>query len=165
MTAMVFRWEGDVFMPLRRFAKACDAEFTIGELYRLEAVAERSAKSHSHYFACVADAWANLPDDQAAQFPTSEHLRKWALIKAGYRDERSIVCASKAEAQRVAAFIKPMDEYAVVVVREAVVLVLTAKSQSTKAMGGKDFQDSKTKVLEILSDLVGVTPKALEAAQ
>jgi hypothetical protein len=75
------------------------------------------------------------------EFPTAEVLRKKMLIRAGYADERSIVCASKAEAQRVAAFVKPMDEYAVVTVREAVVRVYTAQSQSIKAMGAKPFPD------------------------
>lgn len=160
---IVYRWEGDAMVPLSRFARTCGEAFTVGEYYRMEVREERSVKSHSHYFACIADAWENLPEDQASQFPTAEHLRKWALVKAGYRDERSIVCASKAEAQRVAAFIKPLDEYAVVIVREAVVMVLTAKSQSVKAMGRVDFQASKDKVLGILSEMIGVTPKALEA--
>jgi len=38
------------------------------------------------------------------------------------------------EAQRIAAFIKPMDTYAMVIVNECVVTVYTAKSQSLKAM-------------------------------
>jgi hypothetical protein len=97
----------------------------------------------------------NLPEQLADRFATSEHLRKWALIKAGYRDERTIVCASKSEAQRIAAFFKPMDDFAVVVSREATVISWTAKSQSVKAMGNKVFQESKTKVLDVLSEMIG----------
>lgn len=49
-----------------------------------------------------------------------------------------------------------LDDYAVITVREAVVRVYTAQSQSMKAMGAKTFQDSKTKVLDALDDLLGV---------
>lgn len=151
---MFFIWEGDVMRP--RSARAADAAFVIGEHYLLTEVQDRSLNSHQHFFAAIAECWKSLPEDQAERFPTPEHLRKWALIKAGYRDERSIVCTTKAEAQRVAAFVKPMDDYAVVLVHEAVVIVYTAKSQSVKAMGREDFQKSKTAVLEVLAELLGV---------
>ncbi len=89
-------------------------------------------------------------------FPTAEHLRKFALIRCGYSDQRQIVCASKAEAQRVAGFVRPMDEYAVVTTSEAVVSVFTAQSQSRKAMGHRPFQESKNKVLDYIAGLLGV---------
>ena len=159
---MLFRWNAEkaVMVPLRA-NHACKT-FVDEETYRLGVIEERSANSHSHYFAALNEAWGNLPDAMAERFPTVEHLRKYALIQCGFRDERSIACASKAEALRIAAFIKPMDGYAVVIVREAVVMVYTAKSQSMKAMGKADFQDSKQKVLDIVSDLIGVTTKQLE---
>lgn len=142
--------------------RAADRAYVIGEVYRLVPHEERSARSHNHYFASLHEAWTNLPEEAAERFPSVDHLRKWALIKAGFRDERSIACSSKAEAQRIAAFVKPMDEFAVVVVREAVVVVLTAKSQSVKAMGKQDFQASKDAVLEIVSELIGVKPDQLQ---
>src|SRR3546814_8478118 len=113
--------------------RLADRYYVVGETYSLVPQEDRSAVSHRHYFVSLHDAWTNLPEDAAERFQTSEHLRKWALIRAGYRDERSIVCASKAEAQRLAAFIKPMDDYAVVLVSEAVVKVCTAKSQDRKS--------------------------------
>ena len=81
-------------------------------------------------------------------------MRKWALIRTGFRDERSIVCASKAEAERVAAFVKPMDDFAIVIAHEASVLVYTAKSQSMKAMGAKEFQRSKEAVLDYCQGMI-----------
>lgn len=166
MTAVPFyyTWDGEAMIPLPRFQKACDAAFVAGERYKLEPIEERSALSHRHYFAAVNDAWLNLRETEAERFATSEHLRKWALIKAGYHDERTIVCSSKAEAHRLAAFIKPMDEYAVVLVFDATVRAYTAKSQSLRAMNRKDFQESKDKVLAILSDMIGVKPAELEGA-
>ena len=156
-------WDGEAFVPLNQAqAKLCDRDYVVHERYRMAPVQDRSWRSHAHYFASINEAWQNLPDNAAERFPTSEHLRKWCLIKAGYRDERSIVCSSKAEAQRVAAFVRPMDDYAVVIAREAVVMVFTAKSQSMRAMGKKDFQASKDAVLQIISDMIQVEPAKLQ---
>jgi hypothetical protein len=165
MTALPFRWNGEAMEVVRGFQKRADAAFVVGEVYRLEPVEDRSAASHRHYFAAVNEAWANLPEDQASRFPTPEHLRKWALIQAGYFDRREITCASKAEALRVAAFVTPMDPYAVVAVSGAAVAVLTARSQSVRAMGKAEFQRSKDAVLAVLADMLGVTTDALSRAE
>lgn len=151
-------------VPVGRSMKEANAAFVVGERYRLVEHQERSTASHRHYFSCIADAWANLREDAQANYPTPEHLRKWALVKAGYYDERSIVCSSKAEARRIAAFVRPMDEYAVVVVSEAVVRVFTAKSQSMKAMGKREFYESKDKTLSVIANLIGVAPEELGKA-
>lgn len=156
---MTFRWTGEAMIPLR--PRHADRIFTIGQTYDLEERAERSSASHRHYFALINEAFNSLPEDVADRWSSPDHLRKWCLIKAGYRDERSIVCASKAEAQRVKAFIRPIDDYAVVVASEAVVTVYTAKSQSVKAMGRAEFQASKDAVITALSDLIGVEPATL----
>lgn len=163
-TPLSFIWDGEVFQVLSRHQRAADREFVVGQTYKLDVVEERSAVSHSHYFASLNEAWSNLPDDLAERFQTVEHLRKYALIKAGYFDERSIVCASRAEALRVAAFIKPIDDFAVVATSEATVRVFTAKSQSMRAQGKEAFQDSKTKVLEIVADMIGASRAQLSHA-
>ena len=156
MTApLPFRWTGEAFEPLPRARRACAEAFVIGEVYTLAEEKARSSNSHRHYFAMVNEAWATLPEHMAAQFPTAEHLRKFALIKAGFADSRQIVAASKAEALRIAAFIRPLDEYGVVSVEGAVVTHWTAQSQSTRAMGGKRFQESKSAVLDYIASLSG----------
>lgn len=152
----LFRWSGDAMVPMAAHRKRCDEDYVVGEIYRMDVVEQRSQKSHSHFFASLAEMWASLPDDKAVHFPTAEHLRKFALIRCGYSDQRQIVCASKAEAHRVAGFVRPMDEYAVVTTSEAVVSVFTAQSQSRKAMGHKPFQESKDKVLDYIAGLLGV---------
>lgn len=156
-------WDGEAFVPIPRFAKLCDREFVIGQPYPLVVQEDRSQAAHNHFFAALQEGWKNLPEDVAERFPTAEHLRKYALVKAGFADERSIVCASKAEAQRVAAFVRPMDEYAVIVVREATIKVFTAKSQSMRAMGKADFQASKEAVLDVVSGMIGVKTGELKA--
>lgn len=163
-TPLSYIWDGEAFQVRSRHQSAADRVFTIGQTYKLDVVEERSAVSHSHYFAALNEAWSNLPDDLAERFQTVEHLRKYALIKAGYFDERSIVCASKAEASRVAAFVKPMDDFAIVATSEATVRVFTAKSQAVRAMGKETFQDSKTKVLEIVADMIGSSRAQLSEA-
>lgn len=152
---ITYTWDGEAMKPLARFAHLADKQFVIGLTYPMVVHEQRSRETHNHYFAALHEYWLNLPELQAERFPTEEHLRKWCLIKAGFADERSIVCSSKAEAQRVAAFIKPMDTYAIVDVREATIRVYTAQSQSLRAMGKKDFQASKEAVLEICEAMVG----------
>ena len=53
-----------------------------------------------------------------------------------------------------------MDDYCVVVPLNCVVHVMTAKSQSMKAMGATEFQKSKEAVLNFIDDLLGVEPGA-----
>ena len=103
----------------------------------------------------------SLPEHDQERWPSAEHLRKWALIKGGYCMSNAIVCKSKAEAQRVGAFIKPIDEFAVVTIMGNVVTRYTAMSQSKRAMGAKIFQESKTKIMEIVSEILGVDPGQL----
>jgi len=149
------------FQPLPNYRKVANASYGEGEVVSLVAHEDRSLASHGHYFASVSEAWKNLPEEQTERFPTADHLRKWALIKTGYRDERTFVCSSKAEATRVAAFVKPLDPYAVIIPRGAVVTAYTAKSQSMRAMGKKEFQESKEAVLGVLAEILHIEPSAL----
>lgn len=154
-----FIWDGECMKPLR--PKRADAFYTVGERYILAPVSQRSDATHKHEFAWLREAWMSLPEDLAERFPTSEHLRKFALIRAGYSDSHTITCASKAEALRVAAFIRPIDEFAVVVTQGATVTRYTAKSQSRRAMGAKEFQESKTAIMEVIARMLGVDPVQL----
>lgn len=151
--------EDGVLVPVKRFQREAMKRYEAGQTYLIETREERSLASHGHFFASLHECWQNLPENEAERFPSVERLRKWCLIKSGYADERQIVCASKAEAQRVAAFIRPMDEYAIVLASEAVVTVYTAKSQSMRAMGKKDFGESKDAVLSLAWSLVGMQPE------
>lgn len=148
--------------PLR--PHLADKQFCVGEEYRLGVIEERSLNSHNHLFACVADAWLNLPDDKALDFPTPDALRKHALIMTGHREERKLVCSSPEEARKVAAFIRPGDDYAIISVSGPIVIEWRAKSMSKRAMGGPTFQKAKTDVLDFLSSMIGVTTKQLERA-
>ncbi len=158
-------WDGQHFTPLARFHNVAAAHYGAGEVVALVTHEERSTASHAHYFAALNEAWLNLPEDVGDRWASREHFRKHGLIATGHRDERTLVCSSKAEAQRVAAFIRPTEDYAVITVRDAVVTVYTAKSQSTKAMGREAFQKSKDDVLGWAAALIGVEPEALSRAK
>lgn len=164
-TPLSYRWSGAGFEVLPRHQKAADRDFVIGEVYQLEQVHERSAKSHAQYFAALKEGWLNLPEAKAEEFPTTEKLRKHCLIKAGFYDRRSIQCSSKAEALRLAAFIRPLDEYAIVTVTGSLVTVYTAQSQSYRAMGKDAFQKSKQAVLDLIAEMIGVEAKQLKQEQ
>ena len=145
-------------------AALSDHHYVIGERYLLIEHEDRSMRSHRHFFACVATAWENLNEEALQEFPTPDALRKRALIRTGYRDERSIVCSTKAEALRVAAFLKPADPLALVVVHENTVTEYKAKSQSLAAMGKEEFAKSKDDVLTYLSNMIGVDVTQLKKA-
>jgi predicted DNA binding protein len=157
-------WDGEGFKPIGRYVRQCDAEMIIGQVYTLDVILERSDNTHRHMFAAIHDAWMNLREGDAERFPSAEHLRKWALIKAGYYINADFACSSSAEAIRLAAYIKGIDDYAVVVVKGSVVQRLVAKSQSYRSMDKKEFQESKEKVLGIVSEMLGVTKTQLEKA-
>ena len=160
---MYFTYDGEAMIP--KVGRLADRHYVVGETYCLIPHEDRSIASHRHYFASINEAHQNLPEELAERLPTPEALRKYALVRAGYRDERSIACASKAEAQRVAAFIKPMDEFAIVTVEEATVTVYTPKSQSMRAMGKKVFAESKDAVLRIISEMIGTDAATLNQAR
>lgn len=154
-----FAWDGEKMLPITSFmAKQCDEQFVVGERYRLTEYEDRSINSHNHYFAFLKQVHDNLRDDFVERFPTPEHLRKYALIKKGYFDSRSLVVKSNAQAHEFAKFMKPCDEFSIVTAQEATVTIFTAKSQSRKAMGAKVFTESKQAVLDFVSELIGATP-------
>lgn len=162
--AIMFEWDGEGMIPL--YPRLADKHFIVGEKYRLAQPEERSGKSHSHYFAVIHHAWQNLPEALALEFSTAEDLRARALIAAGYANTRQFVASTKAEAVRLAAFIRHGRAYSVVSVHEFVVTEFVAQSQSLKAMGAKTFQESKEAVFEYVAVQIGVTvPQLVQSAK
>lgn len=156
-TAFTFR-DGVMTPKTPALAKS---RFDEGGDYLLVDVEDRSVKSHNHEFAWLNEAFKNLPERLAPDFPSPEHLRKRALIDAGYYRETIVDAGSNAAALRVAAFMRADDEFAVAVVNGPYAIKRVAKSQSRRAMLKEEFQASKTAVLEIVAGLIGVTPEAL----
>lgn len=148
--------------PSPRFVKLAQKQFEIGTEYPLEVHEQRSTAEHRHYFAAIREAWSNLNEDATERYPTPDHLRRWALIKAGWYRENTTVCDSFDHAMQLAAFIRKLDDFAVVIQKGNVVKIYIAKSQSYQEMSKEDFQQSSRDVLEILSGQIGISRKALE---
>lgn len=155
-------WDGEALRPRGPAMQAlADEQFVVGASHMVELVKERHMGAHNHYFACIAKAWENLPEDEIERFPDPLTLRKWALIRAGFRNEHTMVYASNAEALRQVPFLRSMGSYCVVVVRGAVATVLTPVSQSRADMSAADFKASKRAVLGVIAKLIGVDPQQL----
>jgi hypothetical protein len=165
MRPVAFYWDSQegVMTPMHRHRGIAEKQFQDGRAYILEVVEPRSDVSHRHYHASIRSAWLNLPSDLAEQFPSETHLRKWALCKAGFADERTIVCTSRQQAHQFAALCRTLDQYSVITVRDKVVRIFTAQSQSYHSMDRKRFQESKQKSLDIIAGLIGVDPATLAA--
>ena len=155
-------WDGDAFAPVsQRFAKLADKFFVVGEIYAMVVEQPRSGASHNHQFAWLHEAWMSLPEGIADLYPSEEHLRKRALIEAGYYTETAIDAGTRAAALRVAAAVPALDEFAFAKVEGPIVLVRRAKSQSMRAMGAKQFYESKAAILAIIADMLSISPEAL----
>lgn len=156
---LMFDWDGEAMIP--RHPRRADQLFVVGQSYSLIEHEERSTATHNHEFAWLKEAWMNLPENLADLYPTQEHLRKRALIEAGYYDETIIDAGSNAAALRVASAIRAREEFSLVIVRGPAVVIRTAKSQSRRAMNKQEFQASKTAIMEVVAAMIGTTPTAL----
>jgi hypothetical protein len=152
-----FTWTGDSFQPANRhWSRKCDERFVVGETYTMEEIHARSSATHAHYFALLNDIWQSLPEHLSEQYPSAEHLRKYALIKTGYHTMQQHVCKSEAEAKRLAAVIRPYDSYQVVLVKDSIVTVYHAISQDYRSMDRKTFAESKERVLDWCASLIDI---------
>lgn len=155
------QWDGDAFVPTSTQRADCDRRYVVGQYYRMLEWEDRSEISHRHEFAWLREAWMQLPEHLADLYPSAEHLRKRALIATGFYDQDAVDCGTPEGALRTAAWIRAKDDFCLVKVVGSVVLILTAKSQSKAAMGGKRFQESKDAILDLVSDMIGVAPDQL----
>lgn len=162
---IMFEWDGEAMVPASVYwQRQCDQHFVVGDRYRLAEEHEHSSRSHRHEFAFVKEAWNSMPDHLLAEYPSPEHLRKHGLIRKGFCTMKQYPCASRAEAERLRASLRDnVDKYAIVIIDDdrPIVSVLTAESQSFRAMSKRRFQESKTALMEFIGDLIGVDPASL----
>ena len=141
-------------VPLR--PKEADRRFVCDQIYWLvEAPDELSAKSMRHQFAVLKKAWENLSEADKEQFPTPQHLRKRALIEAGFYTESAIEVGDQATAGRLAVSLRRRDTFAVIFVRDGYLFERVAESQSS--MDRERFQKSKDAIFEIVANMIGVS--------
>lgn len=153
-------------IPTMNDAALARRQFKHGGAYRLAVREERSPESLGHYMATLKDIHDSLPEVHREEYPTPTHLRKRALIKLGYRLVTDFPCDSEREAKlmekRLQMFFKQDDEYAVIVRSGTVVRKMVAMSQSRDVMDRATFEESKARVLDLASSLVGSTRKEAE---
>ena len=165
-------FDGRAFIPTTAsHARRARDAFGEGEVVVMSVDAERSLRSHNHQFAQIEDYWRNLPD-RLAEMPfakSADTLRKHALIVTGYADCETIDAGSKAAAERVAAYLSRLATqahgYCIVKVSGPGVRCFTPHSQSVRAMGSKEFQESKTKVMEWIEDLLAGRQDAADGVE
>lgn len=163
---LTFEWNGEAMVPLTRYNRLANKLFVVGETYSLAEQEDRSGISHRHFFACINEAWMNLPDDLALEFTSAERLRKRALIATGYYTERRLTLSSPAEARKTVSFLmQRADDGTVFSVSGNVVIERTARSQSMGVNGMRktEFQKSKTDVLDWIAALLRVELEQLAA--
>lgn len=173
LVACIFRADTATFEVLPRYQARAREQFADGEVQMMEAREERSSASHAQYFAAVKEAHNNLNEAARAQLPTSEHLRKWALIKAGYFHETLMACETKQQAIAWALWMRRRDDYSEISAvqlegedgqRHWYFRLREAKSQRRAAMNKQQFEQSKRDVLDILAGEIEVRRRELEQA-
>jgi hypothetical protein len=155
-------WDGEVLRPVSPYwGRRADKQWAKGEVLRIVDQPERSHGSHAHFFAMVQETWRNLPPLLAERFHSPDHLRRYALIRAGFCDAQVIACGSKAVAAQVAAAARKLDEFSLAEVKGSVVHIFTPHSQSYQAMDRARFKESKERVLDVLAEMIGVARQEL----
>lgn len=153
----VFTWSGNEMVPMPRFKRQCDEQFLVGQEYVLTVVAARSRALHNFYFAAIAEGWNNLPETIADNFPTAEHLRAYALVATDQCTLATYECVDDKTARRLAINLRADAPFSGIKLRGEVVEVRRPISQSAKAMGKDEFEESCRKVLEFIATLTGVS--------
>lgn len=156
-------------IPMDNF-KYQTRQYVAGEVYRLNIEEERSRGSQGHYFAALKEIWKNLPDDMRNRFPDKpgdpgvEQLRHWLLIRTGYCTEVTEIFDTEGDARRHVAAIANYEESRHIVIRITgnIVVIFRALSQSSRSMNKKEFEESKTAVLNEGAALLKVSRKELD---
>lgn len=115
-------------------------------------------KQRRRFFAAIRDSFDTMPDHHRARFPSSEVLRKHALIAAGWCDVMTVVAGSKAAAPGIAAAFQHKDRYCVAIVRGDVVIVSTARSMSRRSLLRPQFREIADKAFAWIEATTGVDP-------
>jgi len=164
VTSIPCIWDGEALSPVRGYQKAADDHLVIGTRYVVSVEEPRNMAQHRGYFARVHEAWQSMPDDLLADYPSSEHLRKRALIRTGHAAMTDFACATSAQAVTAAQAFTSADRYALVEISDRVVRIWRADSQSVREMGSARFKQSIIDVERWVGDLIGATPAEMARA-
>ena len=156
------QWDGEVLRPLRRHARACDDTLTVGEVYRIEVVDEAQSARDRQFHAALREAWLNLPEAIAEEFPSVESFRHYLLVKCGYCTTVRLPFASERAARESLPLLQ--TEGAILHVERAVVTVIRPMSQKLRGGMPKEQRlQSYRDVADMAAGMVGVTPAQIAA--
>lgn len=156
-------WDGDRFVPLKRFLPQLNKDCVVHELYTITEIADRDMVRHRGYFAFVNEAFDSLPEEWGTFFKNADHLRKWALIQTKYCSHKNFVFDTPGDAERFAGYVREHNnDFQVVQVSGNVVVVYTAESQQVlrngKGMDAERFKTSISAVRHYLEGMLGIRP-------
>lgn len=116
------------------------------------------------FFAIVRDVHANLPEPLRQRFPSSEALRKHALIAAGHCDQVTLIAASEEGAVSLATFLRRKDRFAIMDIKGAILTIWTARSMSRRALLKPQFKEVSQKALDWIQETTGIDPNGSQEA-
>ena len=122
-------------------------------------------KMRQRFFAQLRDVHGNLSDEHRRRFPSSETLRKHALIAIGHCDVMTVIAGSKAAAPGVAAALKSKDHYCIIDIRGDVLTMYTARSMARRALLKKQFHEVAEKVWAWVYEQTGIDADRSEMAR
>lgn len=133
-----------------------------GDIVAMTEDAGRSMKQHRWLFACIRKAYDTLPERQISRFPSEEHLRKYALIKAGWCDVHQQAFSSPVNAELAAKAFKvganlttEGKNFTLAIANGNIVTYAVPRSISFKACKGQAWETVCQGVVDYLCELVG----------
>lgn len=158
MTAIAFVWDekAGAMRVQPDFARRARAQYRNGWGYVLDESQDRTPLEHRHLFGMIRRAWENLPDKLVTEYPSPLALRKKALVRCGFFNEARIIHDNALDARRTAIQAAADEPFALVSLRDTVVIIRTAKSQAEHKMAKDEFRASQEALLAFVSNLIGV---------
>lgn len=157
----LWQWDGEALHPLPRFQAQCDRELVVGARYLMEPIDEVQSARDRAYFAAIREAWSNLPEGLAEQFPSPNDFRRHLLVACGFCTTKRLRFASAQAAMEALPVFAGLA--ALVEVQGAVVVVKTPMSQ--KLRGGMEKADrlrSYQETQDLAAAMIGVSAEDVE---
>lgn len=159
---VMFEWTAEgVMAPLPRFKRLCDRQYAVHEQYALAPVDNISDSSRRGFFGAIRETWRNLPEDDN-RFPSEEHLRKRALVGAGWAAHSQYVLDTPTDAKKLAVILRRHDEYAVIRVSGNTLDVWVAKSIGGGQITPEEWKQVKPRALDWAAAQIHVRRTELE---
>lgn len=168
MTTLRFKHEFDHFSnchcvrPYPESAQWVFEHIPLGNTFELETIEDRSNEHHRWLFAVVKKVFENLPEVHAEQFKNPEHLRKRALIEAGWCRHIKMHADDAPEIMRLCIW---LDPYMLISAGLHGVNIYQAKSMRMKRNGGEltkeKFKEVVERMLHYMAGLIGLDPAEL----